>query len=65
MFPQGASLFAYASGIDFLSEVYAAFFMPAVTHWAAFLPCQKPFSGRDCSEVRGLYLFPQNRRSIA
>lgn len=45
MFPQGASLFAYASGIDFLSEVYAAFFMLTVTHWAAFLPCQKPFSG--------------------
>ena len=65
MFPQGASLFAYASGIDFLSEVYAAFFMPTVTHWAAFLPCRRPFSGRDCGKVRGLYLFPQNRRSIA
>ena len=44
----------YGSGIDFLSEVYAAFFMPTVTHWAAFLPCQKPFSGRDFSGVRGL-----------
>ena len=65
MFPQGASLFAYASGIDFLSEVYAAFFMPTVTHWAALLPCRKPFSRRDCAGVRGLYLFPQNRRSNA
>lgn len=64
MFPKGASLFAYACGIDFLSEVYAAFFMPTVTHWAAFLPCQKPFSGRDC-DVVSLYLFPHNRRSIA
>ena len=65
MFPKEASFFVYACGIDFLSEVYAAFFMPTVTHWAVFLPCQKPFSGRDCDGVRGLYLFLQNRRSNA
>lgn len=31
MFPQGASLFDFASGIDFQSEVYVAFFAPTVT----------------------------------
>lgn len=65
MFPQEASLFAFACGIDFLLEVYAAFFMPTVTHWAAFLSCCKQFSERDCDRLRALYLFPQNRRSIA
>ena len=31
MFPQGASLFDFAGGIDFQSEVYVAFFAPTVT----------------------------------
>lgn len=51
MFPQGASLFVFAGGIDFQSEVYDAFFMPIVTYWAVFLPCRKPFSGRDCNRT--------------
>ena len=51
MFPQGSSLFGFAGGIDFQSEVYGAFFVPTVTSWAVFLPCRKPFSGRDCNRT--------------
>ena len=31
MFPQGASLFVFAGGVDFQSEVYVDFFAPTVT----------------------------------
>ena len=64
MFPKGDIPFSFYRRHR-TSEIYAAIFMPLVTHWAAFLSCQKPFSGRDCSEAKGLFLFLRNRPSIA
>ena len=41
------------------------FFIEAKTAPGAKKPCYKQFCGRIFDTARGLYLFPQNRRSTA
>jgi len=68
MFPQGASLFAYASGIDFLSEVYAAFFIIRTFEKSEPLTniplCAKNCIFKGSDFILGVLCFVKKRRRV-